>query len=165
MEEYLSEGAHGEHYRRKGASLGTKIALGTAAAGTALYLGARKVWKHIYPPTFKKYFSMAMMASALLCIKNCSTVSNKLDAAYHGVQKSIALRIERAPQIQSLEARIDQLIAENNSLRQQSQESKELLEKRGYSFKTELEKEIEAQESVLSDAKKYINSLEREYFN
>jgi hypothetical protein len=166
MKDYLSDGVNcGQDYRRRKTSLGTKVAVGTAAAGTAAYLGVRRIWSHFYPPTFKKYFAMAVMASALLCIKNCGTVSNKLDAAYHGVSKSISLRIERAPQMKSLEARIDELVAENNSLRQQSQEARESMEKKGYALKADLEKQIGSKGSVLADAKKYIISLEREYFN
>ena len=164
MKEDVGEGAYGGNYRRKIGS-GTKIAVGTAAVGTAIYLGARKIWKHIYPPTFKKYLSMAVMASALLCIRNCSTVSHKLDSAYRGVSKSISLRIERAPQMKSLEAKINELMAENNILREQNQEAKEVMEKKGYTLKSDLEKQIETKESVLVDAKKYIISLERDYFN
>ncbi len=166
MKDYLNDEHEPEQKTsRRKTGLGTKLAIGAAAVGTVAYYSVRRIWGHFYPPTFKKYFAMAVMGSTLLCVKNCGTISNKLDTAYKGVSKSIALRIERAPQIKSLEARIDEFIASNNALEERNDELKESMEKKGYALKADMEKQIDEKESVLTNAKKYIIELEREHFN
>jgi regulator of replication initiation timing len=165
MNNYLQQEQGHEQKSQRKRGTGAKLFMGAAAVGTGAYYAGRKIWKHFYPPTFKKYFATAVMATTLLCVKNCATINKGISSTYHEITNSITTRIERTPRINSLEVRVAELMASNKLLEKDNNELRESLEKKTYAVQTELEKQLKEKKSVLDDTKKYIIELEKDYFN
>jgi hypothetical protein len=124
-------------------STGSKMLLGTGFALGASYFAVKKVKAYFFPPSLKKYIAIGAFAFTLFCVRNCSTINQGISNAYHGITKSIELRVDRTNQLSSLESKLEELRIQNTLLEDKN-----------------LEKSL-----LLKDSKKYINKLELEHFN
>ncbi|HHE36581.1 MAG TPA: hypothetical protein ENL16_02080 [Candidatus Woesearchaeota archaeon] len=96
-----------QHPSNKKMSMGTKALIGMGALTLGVYTISKKMWKLVYPPTFKKYLAIATIGLMTYSATHCNSVTVGAARIYNEkVRPVISLTVHQQKKIRSLEERL-----------------------------------------------------------
>ena len=99
--------------QKKKLGIGTKLAIGTGVAVVGSYLIIKnvgeKVWKIVYPPTFKKYLAIGTLVALSYYATHYSYVNEKIGETWKKVRSEVSIAKYQDVKIKDLNTTVSEL--------------------------------------------------------